>query len=235
MPNLNRPVNSIVVKSRLSILMNWWRILIESLLTSLAKPKPIDITSSIINILHILNLNLAKYNPDSINFFYFIQNDTKFCLDYLKMVQSSFDLVETVVAPDMQLLVDSCLLETIYILVKSVAVKQTISADQKAQVDEQLVKHQKQNVNFLKEVFSNLNLIVGFVKSAVSKSGRIFEFGLKYLIDVLCSNSMLDLNQTVAQVLTCFDIGLASVFVKNFLKVILCETTLRTLHLDIFC
>lgn len=221
MPNLNRPINSIAIKTRLSLLMLWLRLLIKSLFVSISTTtRRIELTSSLINILHILNLNMSKTDPDSINFFYFIQNDTKFCHDYLNVIIDSFELVESLATAEMQPLVDSCRLETICILIKSVALKQSLSREQKTQVDEQLVKLQQQNVNFLKEMFANLNLTVTFIKTSVVKSERLFELALKFAIDILCTHGLFELNQTIAQLMTCFDIGISSVYIKNFLQVI---------------
>lgn len=218
MPNLNRPINSIVIKNRLSLLMLWLQLLIESVFVAIASSSRTELASSLTNILHVLNLNMTKTDADSINFFYFIQNDTKFCLDYLNAIRSSFELVETLAVAEQQPIVDSCVFETMCMLMKSVALKQSLSREQKAQVDEQLVKKQQQNINFLKEMFNNLNRTVMFIKSGVSKSDLLFEWALKYFVDMLCSHDLYELNQTIAQLLICFDINIASVYIKNFLQ-----------------
>lgn len=231
MPNLNRASNSFVIKNKLILLMQWLRLIVESFYVELNR---IEAISSLINILHMINLNLSKFDSDSINFYYFIQNDTKFGYEYLTLVRACFDHIEVlenlkqIQTPpstmtnghhggEEPLIVESCLFESICLMIKSVSVKQILSREQKLQIDEQL--REEQNMNFLNELFHNVHLIVEFLKWNMNRSHKMFELCLKYLIDILCVHSSAELNPIIAQLFNCFDIGIVTVFIKNYFAV----------------
>lgn len=238
LPEINVPNNSVLVKNKLLILIEWCRLLVESFYAKvllIVNPSSHELVLSLLHTLSRINLNLSVVESDRINFLYFLQNDTKFCLVYLNLIKSLFALLENyndalIKTSELQVgsfngdeydkfnhFRDSVLFETICLLTKSVSLKQPLSQEQKARVEQQLKPHE--NVNFLKELFFNLTLIVEFLKAHITKSNKMFELCLKYLIDLLCTHPSAQLNPTVAPIFNCFDLNISNAFIKNFFYV----------------
>ncbi len=87
MPNLNRESNYGMIRKNFLVLIKWLRLINETFLANLNN---FEICSNFVNILSTLNANLL-YNPDkasSMNFLYFVQNDSVFCREYLSFTKS---------------------------------------------------------------------------------------------------------------------------------------------------
>lgn len=88
LPNLNRS-NLSVHKQSVCMLIAWLRCVCDALL---AKVTSNEFCFSLLSLLAIVNSNLAlackHSNVNSINYLYFMQNDIKFCREYLRFVKT---------------------------------------------------------------------------------------------------------------------------------------------------
>lgn len=221
--------NTILIKNNLLILILWSRLIIEASFEFNSFNTHAQ-QFNLVNILNILNINFRN-SATHVNYLYFIQNDTKFCSEYLKLFGLLGNLIDLdSIKDNSNDYIENCIFETICLLIVSICKDQKLN-----EKDQELFKNVKVNI---KESFENLNEIVRQIKHLLNKSSRLFELTLKYLVDILCtegggddnrkkqdeSNSVeipinKNLNLTTVEIFKCFDLEKAGLIIQSFFQV----------------
>ena len=216
-------------KNQLVLLFAWTAILIGSFQAFSLKFK-----LHAANFLQMININLAsRTSSDSTdsalarreNYLYFMQNDAKFCCEYLSLV-NSFDIVNlnstfsinenspADFSNKVNNFIENVLLETIFILIDSVSVRQKLYPSS--------VVNSYQN-SHPESIMHILYAVNGLVDSCLRKSINLFEQSLKHLIQNLANtlpkSSDSNINLTAAHLFKCFDLSRANLVIKAFLYV----------------
>jgi hypothetical protein len=238
LPNLNRSNSLIILKNNVLILITWLRLITESFLANVTN---IEFRFKLISCLAILNSNLNSLNKNenAVNYLYLIQNDVKFCSEYVGLVRSLMVPLVDFNANAKQeyeaffeknfsqicAFIEKCLYETICLLMLSVSKEQSVS-NELLKDDLDAIKKEAN----LKESLNNLNDIVGLISLFINKSNKLFEATFQFLIDLLigddlkatdlATNKLSVYTGAISDLLKCFDLNRATLIIKNFLEVI---------------
>jgi hypothetical protein len=240
LPNLSSINNRscFLIKNDLIILFIWSRLISESILSTTNNN---ELRFNLLNYLLILNQNLLNNQQNKVaqftnniqnstNYLYFMQTDSSFCSNYLKLIRTILvNLVDDYTTKQndeisnqsASELIEKSLVEVITVLMVSVIKEQSIGSD----LDEQKEKI-KQQID-LKENFKNLKDIVDLISYFIQKSHKLFEVTLKFLIEMLStssksneSNKYLFNGGAIAELFKCFEITKAKLVIEDFFRVI---------------
>ncbi|CAF0860629.1 unnamed protein product [Brachionus calyciflorus] len=232
----NRDFNVILLKNTILLIITWFHLIVNSFTSN------IEFILNMIQLLNTLNSNISSKQNNLINFYFFIQNDSFFCSEYLHLIKSFNlnDLMITLITSnynkDKQELVENTEFEVISLFLNSFCYKQHLATQQQLDL---MVKYEiYSQPSVFQEIFINLKEAANLMKSYLNQSNRLFEWTLKYLFDLLSDFNtiathsannlsheefMLLVNQHInglnfycAEFFKCFDVNLAELTINNY-------------------